>query len=98
MGFPPNGAPPLELTFLPKAGSERGVKEGGLRGEPLGGKPSVPQVHPVADEQPRRKLKEKGDQKKKGKPRKWFPFFLCSPPVCLYMLKRSYTPEPKLYS
>lgn len=28
-GFPPNGAPPLELTFLPKAGSERGVKEGG---------------------------------------------------------------------
>lgn len=29
MGFPPNGAPPLELTFLPKAGSERGVKEGG---------------------------------------------------------------------
>lgn len=29
MGFPPKGVPPLELTFLPKAGSERGVQERG---------------------------------------------------------------------
>lgn len=29
MGFPPKGVPPLELTFLPKAGSERGDQEGG---------------------------------------------------------------------
>lgn len=46
-----------------------------MRGEPLGGKPSVPQVPPVADEQPRRKLKEKGDQKKKRETAQVVPLF-----------------------
>lgn len=87
MGFPPKGFPPVESTFLPKAGSERGVQEGGLRGKPLGGKPSVLRAPSVADEQPRRKLKEKGEQRKR-ETAQVVSLFLCSPPVCFYTLKR----------
>ena len=76
MGFPPKGAPPTGINLFAvrqarKGGLRRGV-EGGTSGgktkrfaRPLCcGRTAAPEV----DE-------KKGAQKKKGKPRKWFPFF-----------------------
>lgn len=74
-GFSPQGCPPTGIDLFAEGRLGKGGSGKGLRGKPLGGKTKRYTSPPVADEQPRRKLKEKGDQKKKGKPRKWFPFF-----------------------
>ncbi len=75
MGFPPKGAPPTGINLFAVRQARKGGFRRGVEGGTYGGKTKRSTSPPVADEQPRRKLKEKGDQKKKGKPRKWSPFF-----------------------
>lgn len=74
-GFSPQGCPPTGINLFAVRQARKGGFRRGVEGGTYGGKTKRSTSPPVADEQPRRKLKEKGDQKKKGKPRKWSPFF-----------------------
>lgn len=74
-GFSPQGCPPTGINLFAVRQARNGGFRRGVEGGTSGGKTKRSTSPPVADEQPRRKLKDKGDQKKKGKPRKWSPFF-----------------------